>query len=206
MGASFGKSKSKQSSESSSSQDVWNQQAPFLQGLYESGKAMLDQQIGSVGNFTNQVQTEAMAAWQKMLGGGQGMNDALQNYIRQAQGLASEGFSENVLPALTASAIGGNNLGGSRGAIAAGIAGRDAARGQERIATDLTSQAYGQDQNRILQALSMSGGLASLSGNSWAPLLAYSNLLGKPTVLGESSSSSEGSASGFNIGIGMGRT
>jgi hypothetical protein len=156
---------------------------------------MLDTQAGT--DQTGQIQSTAMDAWKKLLGGAGGMGDALQNYIRQAQGLVGENFSENILPALNASAVAGGNLGGTRGAVAAGIAGRDAGRAGERIATTMTGDAYQQDQNRIMQALGMSGGLASLSGASWAPLLNYAQLLGKPTVLGQSESS--GSSSGWNI-------
>ena len=212
MSFNMGKSESSQqatnSSQGTSNQSVWSGQVPFLEGLYQQGSNLLGQQYGGGKQPGQGYQSPAFAAWQQMLKGGE--NPLLAESIRNAQGRAAEGFSENILPALQSSAISSGNLGGSRGQIAAGIAGRDAYRGQERIAQEMGFQDYGQSQGRILQALGMTGGLAGLSTQSFAPLAAFAALLGRPTVLTQSQqsglgqSSGSGSSNSWNFGGGLG--
>ena len=214
MSFSMGKSESQSqqqatnSSQATSNQGVWSGQVPFLEGLYQRGSQLLGQQYAGGNVPGQQYQSPAFDAWRQMLQGGK--NPLLAESIRNAQSRAAEGFSENILPALQSSAISSGNLGGSRGQIAAGIAGRDAYRGQERIAQEMGFQDYGQSQGRILQALGMTGGLAGLSTQSFAPLAAFAALLGRPTVLTQSQQSGQGQSSGssdsnsWNFGGGLG--
>lgn len=198
MGASLGYSQSKNRASSSSSQDIWGGQAPYLQDLYKQGQGFLESQMAG-GDYGSQFQAPAFAAWQQMMNP-QG-NPYLQGQVQNAQWLAGEGFSNYILPALQSSAVAGGNLGGSRGGIAAGMAAQEAQRQQGDIATQFYGQAYQGDMQRALQALGMTGGLAGLQGASWSPLMQYAALLGRPTVLGESSSTSKGDSFGFNMGI-----
>ena len=214
MSFSMGKSESQSqqqatnSSQGTSNQDVWSGQVPFLEGLYQRGSQLLGQQYAGGNVPGQQYQSPAFDAWRQMLQGGE--NPLLAESIRNAQGRAAEGFSENILPALQSSAISSGNLGGSRGQIAAGIAGRDASRGQERIAQEMGFQDYGQSQQRILQALGMTGGLAGLGASSYAPLVALAASLGRPTVLTQTQQSAQGQSSGssdsnsWNFGGGLG--
>jgi len=189
---------SSQGSQSQSAQGIWSGQVPFLEGLYQRGSQLLGQSYAG-GTPGAEYQSPAFAAWSRLIGGG-GENPLLAQSIKNAQSRAAEGFNENILPGLQTSAISSGNLGGSRGQIAAGIAGRDAQRGQERIATDMGFQDYGQSQQRILQALGMTGGLSGLSASSFAPLSAFAQLLGRPTVLGGSNASSYGTSQGTGSG------
>lgn len=202
MGFSMGKSESSQQSQSQQAsrswQNVYPGQAPYLEALYGRGAQMLDQVTGGQQSPWEQP---AMSAWARMLEGG--MNPHLPGMVREAQARAGEGFAENVLPALQQSAIASGNLGGTRGNIAAGMAAREAVRDQGRIATELYGRGFESSEARALQALGLTGGLAQLSASSFAPLLAYAQLLGRPTVLGgsESSGSSwgQGSSEAWNI-------
>ena len=206
MSFDMGKSESQQqssqqatnSSQGTSAQGVWSGQVPFLEGLYQRGSQLLGQSYAG-GTPGAEYQSPAFAAWSRLIGGG-GENPLLARSISNAQSRAAEGFNENILPGLQSSAISSGNLGGSRGQIAAGIAGRDAQRGQERIAQEMGFQDYGQSQQRILQALGMTGGLAGLSASSFAPLAAFAQLLGRPTVIGGSQQSSSGASSGWGSG------
>ena len=207
MGGSFGKSESESQQtsqqQSTSNQSVWGPQASYLEGLYGAGKQVLEQQGAQ---FAGQFQSPAFAAWQRMLGGG-GSNPALEEQISDAQMRAAEGFNENILPGLTSSAINAGQLGGARGGIAAGMAAREAVRDQGRIATELTGRSFEGEQQRALQALGMTQGLAGLSAQSFAPLLALAQLLGRPTVLTQSQGTGSGqgtsSSESFNISGGL---
>lgn len=194
MGFSFGKSKNRQSS--STEQSIWEQQAPFLQSLYERGSELLGQQMGGP-DFAQSFQAPAFSAWQQMLNPQE--NPQLAQMVTRAQELSGQNFARTVLPALNQSAISSGNLGGSRGGIAAGMAGEEEARVQGDIATQMYGRSYDAMQNRINQALQMTGGLAGLGGQSWSPLLAYANVLGRPTVLTESES--KGKTDQFNMSV-----
>lgn len=194
MGGSFGYGESKQ--DSRSTQDIWAQQSPYLQNLYGAGQQKLASQDQGYGD---QFLAPAFQSWMSALNP-QG-NPWLQENVRNAQRMAAEGYTENILPAIQSSAVASGNLGGDRGGIAAGIAGREAVRGQGDIANQMYGRAYESDQQRVMQALSMTGGLAGLQGASWAPLMQYANLLGRPTTLGQSQS--QGRAYNFDIGAGM---
>lgn len=194
MGFQTGKSESRQSSQQQ--QNVWQDQVPFLQSLYSTASSEISRLLGQ----DSQYEAPALEAWRNMLGGG-GTNPALAARIKDAQGMAAEGFAENILPAIQGAAIDTGSLGGSRGGIAAGMAGREAVREQSRIAEGMTYQDYNAQQQRILQALNLTGGLNSLSQSSLNPLLALAQILGRPTTL--SSGSSSGRADSWNVGVSM---
>jgi hypothetical protein len=204
MGFNFGSSESQQqsSSQSSGRSFVWENQIPYLENLYKTGTDALTRMMGDT-SAVSAFQAPAADAWRSMLQGSN--NPALGGAIKSAQARAAEGFAENVLPALQNSAIASGNLGGERGAISAGIAGREAARNQADIAQNMTFADYGAGQERILQALQMTGGLSSLSQSSLAPLLALAQVIGRPTLLSEQQSSSQGSGSSdaFQVGVSM---
>lgn len=202
MGFDFGKKESQQtqSQQSSGRSFVWENQIPYLETLYKTGSDALTRMIGDT-SAVSSFQSPAADAWRSMLQGSS--NPMLGQAIKGAQERAAEGFAENVLPALQNSAIASGNLGGERGQISAGIAGREAAREQARIAQDMTYADYGAGQDRILQALAQTGGLSSLSQSSLAPILAYAQLIGRPTILSDQQASGygQGTSDEFKLGV-----
>ena len=81
--------------------------------------------------------------------------------------------------------------------VAFGMANRDI--------TNMASNLYGQDQNRMMQALGMGGDIA---GAGLSPYMQLSQILGGPTVLSDSMAQSTNSStgrnktgSGFSIGL-----
>jgi uncharacterized membrane protein YgcG len=204
MGMSMNKSDASSSSQQTARSwtDVWSNQIPYLESLYSTGSRVIGDMLNK--QDPNSFATPAREAWARMLNPGK--TPGLDASIAEAQRRAGEGFRENVMPAITESAVNANALGGDRGGIAAGIAGREAMREQSNIAQRMTLADYEGQQQRILQALSMSGGLQSLSQSSLAPLLALAQIIGRPTTLSgsESQGTSQSESSGFGFGIGMG--
>ncbi len=169
-------------SRSRNEQNVWQNQAPYLQDLFQQGQ----QNLPNARQRTEQLMGEAMPVWQGML------NPNLNPYARQmAQtGLdqMNQNFSENVLPNIQRQAIGGMNLGGSRQGIAEGMAAQGLQEQQAKYLNNFYGGQYQADQQRALQALGM---LPALQQMNWADLQGYAGLIGSPTTLGRGRSNSK---------------
>jgi len=203
MGFSAGQSESSSSNQSTSSQNVWDKSIPFFEGLYgqagDKSKA-----IAGAGDYSSNFLSPALKAWQSFLQPAD--NPYLQENVRGAQSMAAEGFNENILPGIQNAAASVGAIGGSRSPIAVSLAARDATREQARIASTMYGAGYESNQGRMMQALGMTGGLAGLQASSFAPLLALSQILGRPTVLGESQASGRSDADSWNLGASLWKT
>jgi hypothetical protein len=203
MGFNTGQSSSSSSNESQSSQGVWDKSQPFFEGLYgaagDKSKA-----IAGAGDYSTNFLGPALNAWQSFLSPQQ--NPYLQENVRGAQSMAAEGFNENILPGIQQAAASVGAIGGSRSPIAVTQAARDATREQGRIASSMYGAGYESNQGRMMQALGMTGGLAGLQASSFAPLLALSQILGRPTVLGQSSAGGRAESDSWNLGASLWKT
>jgi hypothetical protein len=106
-------------------------------------------------------------------------------------GDVTRNLTRQILPALRDTAIASGGLGGSRGALAAGVAGGDAARAIEQGSAAMRSDAYSGDQQRRLQAVGLGPALAEAQAIpqsiQWRPIQNYAGVVGNPVVLGSSS-------------------
>lgn len=172
---------------------VWGGQAPYLQDLY--GQAQ--QQFGNVNTAGAQgIYDQATAGFNQLMN--PGINPQLEAYQRQVQ----QNMERNILPTIQGQAGMYGQMGGSRQGVAQGLAMGDA---NQQI-TDMAANLYGQDMDRMGQAMSQAPGLAQFGESiPWFGLQQYSGLLGAPTVLGggsryETESSGGGSSSTVSSG------
>jgi len=159
--------------------------------------------------------------------GGAGAN-FLEDRLASRDGLADEQIgllgddisrflAEDVNPAITSGGVAAGTLGGSRGEVQRGIASRGATeafargatdiRANEQAARDLIAQMLaGDETNRFTQGIGALPGLFGLAESGQfaglSPFAALSQILGGPTVLtdSESSSSSLAESLGLNVG------
>ncbi len=208
-------SKSKQKSFQTSDQAVWGAQAPYLQSLYGQGERTAYGQMGTIGQDAQRMSGGLMqgAGWYLT----PGTNPAIANLMQmgqqgnpyltqQIEGLGADignFFKTQIQPGIASQAGLHGQFGGSRHGIGAGLAGQDALRQFTQGATNLRSSAYGQG----IQSTNMAGQLASQGvgqmgeiynlgmspySAQWAPLQAYSGILGDPTVLTQSRGGAKG--------------
>jgi hypothetical protein len=199
-------------SESSSSQQIAPQQLPYLQNLWRGAQNQLPGIQGQVGQYQNQGN--------QFLGNlgqvGQNLNPFIgpgyaQQQIGAVQGLLNRNLSENLLPQISQSANAAGQLGGSRQGVAQGIA----LRGTQESLANTSADIYAQDLLRRQNAAQAQGalqtgagatGLQSLPGLlnlGLSPLAALSQIIGSPTVLGQSQSyQTNGIIPGLAQGVG----
>ena len=211
-------------SKSSSSQSISDIQAPFLQQLFEQASGVTQGQMGPGGTgdvaqgLVGQLMPQGQQGLSQALGAGQGLNQFTQPNGQlvqdQIQGVTqdlNQNLQENILPGLTSSAIGGGNLGGSRGALAAGQAAAGTQRAIGQASSGIRQNAFNTAAGAAAQQgqLNLQGGLGGIQGASslfnlglsplqaeFGPLQQFASILGSPIVLGESSSMS----AGFSVG------
>ena len=217
---------SKTSSDSRSFVDPLQQ--PFLDFLRNSGMSLAGNFRGAQG-FGQQAGQELYGMGLQQLQGLQG-NPFMQSLQAQAGGnpeLVQQQvnqlgqdigfqFQNQIMPSIGREAVGIGAFGGSRQGVAEGIAGRGAADALSRGITDI----YSQDARRQLEAASIGGGLYSqnaLGGlasmgdlmnvglsqftGGFAPLLAYNQIVGAPTVLDTSRTRSKSFNAGGSFGF-----
>lgn len=133
-------------------------------------------------------------------------DQSLAAQLQELKANTGDLFNEQLLPGITARAVGSGNLGGGREGVAQGLAIKDAAKAYSTGAASLIASSQAQKDQIAAQVASNSlasaqTGLSALpqlfdlmtSGNN-AELGVYSNLasiLGGPTVLGASQSTSQ---------------
>ena len=174
--------------------DVWGPQQPYLKDIYQRAQ-------GQSGDNTNLDYARSMLAL-----GEKGIldfmtpqeNPMFDIYSRQLQ----ENLTENILPAIGSQAGGLNQRGGGRHGVAEGVA--TAKVGQQL--QDFAGELYGQDRDRMLQAMEGIPVMANFGlGIPWFNLNQYAGLLGRPAMQdlgGESESYSSGSGSTYNQSYG----
>ena len=191
---------------------VWGGQAPYLQELYGMGS--------NLANNFGQYEQAGQGIFNTALGGfNQMMNPGMNPQLQAYQGDVQRNLERNMLPAIQSNAAGFGQMGGSRHGIAQGLALSDA----NQQVTDMASNLYNDDMNRMMSAMALAPGLANFGmGIPWYALNQYAGLLGSPTALsGGGASSGEGSnfsygrdigggggggGGGFNVGLGGSET
>jgi hypothetical protein len=188
-------SEGKGRSQQTTQQDVWQGQSGFLQNLYQMAQGLATGQQGGAGatsNAAGDVLQRVQPTWRDLLN--PTGNTALTGAIDASAGDVTRNLTRNILPALRDTAIGGGGLGGSRGAIAAGLAGGDAADAIARTSAGMRSGAYEGDQQRRLAAVGLGPALAeaqAIPGSvAWRPIQNFAGALGNPVVLGRSQGTS----------------
>lgn len=210
----YGYNQSLAQSVNQSTSDVWAPQAANLQNLYGQAGALAGQQ-GNAGQVAQGLVDRNMGAVQGGIGALQDLANGggpLANYanpngdlarrmLDDASGAIGENFNRNILPGITSAAGQVGGIGGSREALARGVAAGDAANAIGRAATDIYGQQYalgaqaaaGLTDARLSAAQALPGAAAGAVNlgmqpyaASWAPLTSLANILGGPTVLGQS--------------------
>ena len=176
-----------------SGQDVWGGQAPALQALY--GEA------GELLNRPSAVAAPAQAAWAAMLQ--PGVNPYFSQSLNAAVDAATRGFTQGVLPALSAQAVGAGAFGEPRDRLAQGQAAGEFGQSLTNMVAQMSARQYEADQSRALGAL----GLApQMGGLDLQNILAASQIVGGPTVLGRSQAENWNQAMSSSYDTGSGRS
>lgn len=160
---SFGKSKQKSTQEPARVDPV---QSPYLTRLYRSGQNVLPDANANVAALNPAVQQ----SMQQLLN--PGVSPQLDAYSNQVM----RQFNNDILPAIQSNAGMVNQMGGARQQIAQGVA---AGQANENIANAAASL-YGQDMDRMLDAIGYAGQAATLPQQ---PYVTQGAILGNPTVL-----------------------
>lgn len=187
-----------------SQQDVWGPQGEALQNLYARADQTFDRTQGQGIPGAQRAQNMAFGAGNALNQFTRPNNRLASQQVNMAQRDIGRAFNQQVLPGLTSSAIASGGLGGSRGSIAAGLAGQEALRQMGDVSVGLRSNAYNQAAQAASQqgALRLGGAQAGfnmgmgMQAAPWQALQAYSGILGGPTVLGQSFNQT----SGWNYG------
>jgi len=199
-------------------------QEASLGGGYDPYARRISQ--GAMPGFNNQMaggfQNQQLMQNLQGLGSGQYQNQALGGAIEAGLGDISRNFQRNILPGINTGSALTNTSGGSRQGIAQGLAASDANRQAGDFVNRMYSQNFGQTLQSMLGANQQMGGLQGQQNiaqqqalgmapqmqqlgmtpqmNYWqqqfAPLQAYSSILGNPAILGGGSQ-----ASSKNLGL-----
>src|SRR5262252_10291218 len=154
MGGGISGAQQQSGQQSSSQQNVWDVQAPYLQQLYGQGAVM-------AGAPAPAMNPGAYDAWQSALMGG--INPATGDVINQATQQMGLDFSRNVLPGIRRNAVGAGAGGGTRQGIAEGLAAGEAARAMASTRTSLTASALDQARQQQTAALGFSPSMMQTS-------------------------------------------
>ena len=224
----FGISGSKSSSQSTSTQDVFaadlfrklfgeaSNVAGGIDtaGLTERANELFDSGTGFLGDLQEISAGEDVSGQflSSLISGEGGFVD--ENIAALSEDLG-QFFNEELLPGITSEAVGGGQLGGGRQGVAQGKAvesiGREFRRGSLDIRNaDLRQR---QDAARTLSAQRLSASQAGLTGAQqqfdlanaatlapFSPFLTLSQILGSPTTLTQSQSSSKSKSLKFSTG------
>lgn len=182
--------------QATSGQDIWGGQQPALQQLYQTAQGLLSGQ-GSQSAGAQGVANDARGAWLQQLqpGGNPYFSQSMQGAIDAA----TRGFNQNVLPGLADAGVAAGAYGMPRDQLARGQAAGQFGQDLTNMVGQMATQQYQGDQNRALGALGMSG---QMQGLQLAPLQLAGQMIGGPTVLGQSQSSgfNTGQSYGYNVG------
>lgn len=186
----------------------------------------------ALGGLASANTGNAAGAINSFLAGPQ-VNPFLQQSVRGALGDVISQFTESALPSVRTSAGLAGQPGGTRQGIAEGIALGKLGTALANTAAGMYGDAYNLGQNQQLQAAQLASGNAAAAGNEmlgslglagnvynlgfapaqgytqmyqnqWAPVTNYAGLIGGPTVLNRSQSSSSGYGSSSNRGFNLG--
>lgn len=227
---------------------VWQPQTSYLEGLYETGTDLYNQLSPGIRDFSTGFSSSNMPTLQDSIAstgntdflgniksgvnlgmsGLSGMinpttNPYLESTIGDMWNNLGRNVSEVVLPGQRSEESITGNYGGSRGALAEGMALQEAIRSGLQGERTMRSGAYESGMGRALSAsdlytrLGLTADQAELARTTATPdmissaynlgmspynapfnmLSNYQNIIGAPTILGQGST-----GSGFNVGIG----
>lgn len=198
-------------------------QQPFLKDIYNQAQSLYGDTSGQ--EYSKQFQQPAFGAFNQMAGGGYtvpGLQKGLMNFGNQQNKALSgaidsglwqinNNLQRNILPSISAGAVGSGTSGGSRQGIAEGLALSDANQQATNFINEMQSGNWGQQMNNQLGAyqgltdiqgqknqamqgaLSVAPDVQNLGfGSQYGNLQAYKNIVGAPTVLGNSTSQQNG--------------
>ncbi len=169
-------SKSEGQGNQASDQSVWGAQSPYLQDLFAQGQNAL----GVAQEQNNQLMPQVTSAYENALNP-QG-NPYLDQMAQSGLGQLQQNFGQT-LSQIRDGAVNTGSLGGARQGVAEGIAARDMGTQATNFTSALYGNNYQQDQNRALTAVNMAPQVAN---QAFSPLSGYQQVLGSPTVLGQS--------------------
>ena len=205
MSGSFQESRS----ESQNSTYVDPVQQNYLRGLYRQGQGIVNQQLDPNAQQGFALQDQLYGQGQQAQGnllqaGNVNNNPVLGGQIDQLSTQLNRNFNEQINPTITGEAINAGGLGGGRQGVAQGIAARGTQEAIAQGTSALQSNAYNQSLQANQSAVGNLGQLfqTGTSGfaNQFAPLQQQAGILGRPTVLGQGTSSSKTSAGSGGVG------
>lgn len=183
-----------------SAQGVWGPQAGALADMYGKASGLANSQASQVPAAATRLAGKVTPQAQYGLNQMQQFanpNSALAQ--RQTADLAStvgDQFKRQIMPGIQSAAGLGGNIGGSRQALAQGVAAGDAAKAISSGATDFFSNAYNQAASAAQALPGMAQSVYNLGMQpfqaAWAPLSSMAGILGGPTVLNKSLAQSVG--------------
>jgi hypothetical protein len=149
----------------------------------------------------NEAFAQGNSAW------GQLLKPQGNPYMQGSVDALGRGINENLtrrtLPALQSAAVGQGVLGGSRPAIAAGVAAGDAGRDFAAGATELARGGYESDMQRMLAAVGLLPQMQTASnagmGAEWNPLINQSGITGNAVLTNRSKSRSDSKNGSVNV-------
>lgn len=219
-------------------QSIWGPQAQQLTNLYGQAQGLMGQQQGQVGAAANKFSQQGVQASQAGLNSLQGianMQGPLSQYAQPNSALAqqqlgnatadiTQNFQRNIMPGITSGAGLTGNIGGSRQALAQGVAAGDAASAIGKAGTDIYSNMWNtgaQAAAGLTDAASQAAGMIPSAAQglynlgmspfqaAWAPLTSMAGILGGPQALsyglsqaqsaGEQSQQSKGKSGNFGF-------
>jgi hypothetical protein len=183
-----------------SMQNVWGPQGQALESLFGQAGNLQRQQQGTVPGAAqrlgNQVNPAANFGLEQMRQFANPNSALAQRQTALLGESVGKEFGRSVLPQIQSGAGLGGNIGGSRQALAQGVAAGDAAQAISSGATDFFANAYNQAQGAAGALPGMAGQVFNLGMQpfqaQWAPMTALSGILGGPTVLNRSQAMNQG--------------
>lgn len=189
-------------------QQIWQPQAAALGGLYGQTSNLMNQQMaqvpGAAQTMANQVMPQAQNAYNLMAGYANPNSQLAQQQLSDYSSQVGQNFQREILPGIRSGAGLAGGMGGSRAAVAQGIAAGDAARAIAQGGTDFYSRQYELGAQAAQQMPQMGAqiynmGMAPYSA-AWAPLTSAAGIFGGPTPL--SAQQSMGYQEDWNAGRG----
>lgn len=226
---SYGYSQNLAQSVNASASNVWGDQAKFLTPAYSAASDLQRRQQGQVESSAAKYGTQGYADSQAGVGalrdiagtGGASAayaspnNDLARTQLARMTSDIGDEFRRSILPSIQSSAGQVGAIGGSRAALAKGVAAGDAATAIGNAATDLYGRQYEigansaaqADANRLNAGQALPGA-ASSSYNlgmspfsaAWGPISSLMSALGGPTVLSSSMGLSQAQSGSENWG------
>lgn len=194
------------SSQSESGTDVWGVQVPYLQDLYGQAQTQFQATQPQIAGMAARAGSVLDPLMRNLISGAGAFANPQAQIDAQSRSLESglgRLFSEQINPNIRTDAIAAGGMGGGRQGVAEGVAAGQLADTYAQSLGDITARANSQ----ALQATAMQGALAGqyagmpgqLAASSFGPLAAYASILGAPTLLPYSRSSSKSSEFKFGV-------